>query len=99
MHAFEMRRKARAFVLVDTEPGKEEEVLKKLIELDEVKEGHIVPGEHDIILILEFERELIAPVEEKIMRFVTSKVATAEGVKDTHTIIPSYSLTKWIRSA
>lgn len=42
-----------AFVLVNIEVGYEEEVLKKIKMIPEVKEAHILHGVYDIISVLE----------------------------------------------
>lgn len=42
-----------AFVLVNIEIGYEEEVLKKIKMIPEVKEAHILHGVYDIIAVLE----------------------------------------------
>ena len=42
-----------AFVLVNIEVGYEEEVLKKIKMIPEVKEAHILHGVYDIIAVLE----------------------------------------------
>ncbi len=94
MPFFEMRRKARGFVLVDVEPGREREIAEKLMEYEEVKEAHVTPGEHDLIVVLEVEREIITPPSEKIGKFVTDVISKIEGIQNTITIIPSISLTK-----
>ncbi len=94
MAFFEMRRKARGFVLVDVEPGKEREIAEKLIGYDEVKEVHVTPGEHDLMVVLEVEREIIAHPSEKMGRFVTDVISKIEGIQNTITIIPSISLAK-----
>lgn len=99
MSAKEMKRKARAFVLIETEPGKEKEVMEKLLEFDEVKEVHIYSGEMDLIAVLETEREIIVPSSKKITDFVIDKVQSIAEIQDTETIIPTYSKTKWIERA
>lgn len=96
MTAEEMKRKARAFVLIETEPGKEKEVLEKLLEFNEVKEVHIYAGEMDLIAVLETEREVIVPSSEKITDFVIEKISSIRGIQDTETLIPTYSKTKWL---
>lgn len=95
MSAKEMKRKARAFVLIETEPGKEKEVMEKLLKFNEVKEVHIYSGEMDLIAVLETEREMIVPSSKKIADFVIDKVQSIAEIQDTETIIPTYSKTKW----
>jgi DNA-binding Lrp family transcriptional regulator len=98
MTAQEMTRKARAFVLIETDPGKEKEVMEKLLQFDEVKEVHIYSGEMDIIAVLETEREIVVPSSKKIADFVIDKIQKISAIQDTETIIPTYSKTKWIKT-
>lgn len=95
MSVREMKRKARAFVLIETDPGKEKEVMEKLLKFDEVKEVHIYAGEMDLIAVLETEREIIVPSSKKISDVVIDKIQSIAEIQDTETIIPTYSKTKW----
>ena len=95
MSAREMKRKARAFVLLSVELGKEEEVMEKLLKIGEVKEVHIITGEKDLIVVLETERELVVPSSKKITDLISRRIASINGVQDTETIIPTISKTKW----
>jgi len=95
MSAREMKRKARAFVLLSVELGKEEEVMEKLLKIGEVKEVHIITGENDLIVVLETERELVVPSSKKITDLISRRIASINGVQDTETMIPTLSKTKW----
>jgi len=96
MTAAEMKRNARAFVLIETTPGMEKKVMEDILKLDEVKEAHIYSGEMDIIAVLEVEREIIVPGSKKISDLVIDKIQHIHGVEDTETLIPTYSKTKWL---
>jgi len=96
MSAEEMKRKARAFVLIETDPGKEKTVMEKLLKFDEVKEVHIYAGEMDLIAVLETEREIVVPSSKKITDFVIDKIQSIAEIQDTETIIPTHSKTKWL---
>ncbi|UCC33419.1 MAG: Lrp/AsnC ligand binding domain-containing protein [Candidatus Bathyarchaeota archaeon] len=95
MVAEEMKRRARAFVLIETDPGKEKEVMERLLKLDEVKEAHIYSGEMDLIVVLETRREIIVPSSKRVADIVIDKIQKIHGIQDTETIIPTYSKTKW----
>lgn len=95
MTALEMKRKARAFVLIETTPGDEKNVMEGLLKIDEVKEAHIYSGEMDIIAVLEVERDIVVPGSQKITDVVIDRIQRIDGVQDTETLIPSYSKTKW----
>jgi DNA-binding Lrp family transcriptional regulator len=90
-----MKRSMRAFVFINVTPvGKVEDVTKKLLRFDEVKEVHMITGEKDLIAVLEVERELLARSSKKVLDFVVKKIANIDNVKRTETIIPTYSITK-----
>ena len=95
MTALEMKRKARAFVLIETTPGDEKNVMEGILKIDEVKEAHIYSGEMDIIAVLEVERDIVVPSSKKISDLVIDKIQRIEGIQDTETLIPTYSKTKW----
>ncbi len=97
MNAHEMKGRHRAFVFVDVEPGKDKKFLKKLLEYDEVLEAHIITGQYDVLAVLEFElygREIFSSFQETTSKFVVEKIRNLREVRDTNTIIPSYSVTK-----
>jgi len=97
MSAHEMRGIHRAFVFVDVAPGKEKRVLEKLLKYDEVIEVHLIPGQYDVLAVLEFElygREIFVSAQEAILKFVIEKIRKLREVLDTNTIFPSFSITK-----
>ena len=95
MPAQVMKRKARAFVLIETNPGDEKNVMEGILKIDEVKEAHIYSGEMDIIAVLEVERDIVVPSSKKISDLVIDKIQRIDGIQDTETLIPTYSKTKW----
>ena len=97
MSTHEMKGVHRAFVLVNVSPGKEKKILEKLLKYDEVIEGHIITGQYDVLVVLEFElygREIFASFQETASKFVVEKIRKLNNVLDTSTIIPSFSITK-----
>jgi len=97
MSTHEMKGVHRAFVLVNVAPGKEKKILEKLLKYDEVIEGHIITGQYDVLVVLEFElygREIFASFQETASKFVVEKIRKLRNVLDTSTIIPSFSVTK-----
>ncbi|MFQ6095752.1 MAG: Lrp/AsnC family transcriptional regulator [Candidatus Bathyarchaeia archaeon] len=95
--AHEMKGKHKAFVFVDVAPGKDEKVLEKLLKYDEVVEAHLIPGQYDVLLVLEFElygREIFVSPQEEISKFVIEKIRKLKDVQDTNTIYPTFSVTK-----
>ena len=60
-------------------------------------EAHLIPGQYDILVVLEFElygREIFASAQETILKFVIEKIRKIRDVRDTHTIYPALSVTK-----
>lgn len=93
--AREMRGKYTIFVLVDTVPGEEDAVLKRLLKIDEVMEIHAISGEYDLLAVLELDlrRRYFTAVKEAAQKLVR-KIRKLSGVRGTNTIVPFLSLTK-----
>lgn len=72
---------AEAFILINTEIGAEEEVLKKLKSIDGVKETYMVYGVYDIIAKIEAE-DL-----DKLKDIVTWRIRRLDKVRSTITMI------------
>ena len=92
-----MKGRHRAFVFVDVSPGKDRRVMEKLLKYDEVVEAHLIPGQYDVLVVLEFElygRQVFVSAQEAISKFVIEKIRKLRGVLDTNTIYPTLSVTK-----
>ncbi len=72
---------AKAFVLINAEIGAEDEVLKELKDIAEVKEAHVVYGVYDIITRIE------ADTMDELKEIVTSKIRRLDKVRSTLTMI------------
>lgn len=72
---------ATAYVLVNTEIGSEEEVLKDLRALPEIKEAHVVYGVYDIITRIQAE------TMEELKGVVTAKIRRMDKIRSTLTMI------------
>jgi DNA-binding Lrp family transcriptional regulator len=77
--------------MIKTDPGREREVAEKLNKLAEVKEVHLIAGEWDILVVVETEREIVLPTDEKVLELVMDKITTIPYLQDTNTMIPSFS--------
>ncbi len=84
----------KAFVLLKVEPGHEEEVVDNLLKLNEVREVHVVPGEWDILAVVQAEKEVVAPGDEKVYKLVMGKIGKIKHVRDTNTMVSHFSKTK-----
>jgi len=69
-----------AFVLINSELGKEEELLKELRSMENVKEAHFVYGVYDVIVKVEAESL------EKLKDLVTFKIRRLSNVRSTLTM-------------
>lgn len=70
-----------AFVLVSAEVGSEEEVVKELREMDNIKEAHLVYGVYDIVAKVEAE------TMEKLKAVIAQKVRKLTGIRSTLTLL------------
>ena len=71
----------KAIVMINTEVGKEDEILETLFGLNEVKDVFLVYGIHDIVAIVEAE------TMDKLRTLITEKIRRLDGVKNTLTSI------------
>ena len=69
-----------AFVLINSELGKEEELLKELRSIENVKETHFVYGVYDVIVKVEAESM------EKLKDLITFKIRRLNDVRSTLTM-------------
>ena len=90
----ELKKTARAFVLLEVALGKEQKVMEELLEFSEVKEVHEITGEKDVLAVIEIERDIVVPGAQKIADFVTDKIGKIHGIRETQTIIPTMSKIK-----
>jgi DNA-binding Lrp family transcriptional regulator len=70
-----------AFVLINAEIGSEDEVLKDLRAMEQVKEAYVVYGVYDIVAKVESE------TMDKLKEIVTWKVRRLNKVRSTLTMI------------
>ena len=72
---------AVAFVLVNAELGTEEDVIREIRKLSEVKEAHLVYGMYDIMVKVE------GPSVEKVKETVNVKNRKMDNIRSTLTMI------------
>lgn len=90
----DMRTVGRVFLLINVATGKEDTIAGKLLKLKEIREVHIVPGNYDLLAVIEVERGLIETVPDKVVRVVKGKIRKMSGVSHTVTLIPLTSKVK-----
>jgi DNA-binding Lrp family transcriptional regulator len=71
----------KAFILIDTSPGKAKEVANKLRQVSGVSAAHAVTGPHDIIAVAE------APDVSSLGELVVQKIQSVTGVNRSLTSI------------
>ena len=84
----EMKRMTAAFLLINVETRREDRIMEKLFDHEEVREVHFVPGEFDIIAKIVVESDWLSSESEMIGQFVQQHVRSIAGVTKTRTIIP-----------
>jgi DNA-binding Lrp family transcriptional regulator len=93
----ELKDKCRAFIFIDVAPGKERNVVNKLMKHKEVMEAHLVTGQHDILVVCECDihgHPLFTTPQQLVHNFIIEKIRNIREVRDTNTIVPVQSLTK-----
>ncbi|EHP69501.1 transcriptional regulator [Metallosphaera yellowstonensis MK1] len=70
-----------AIVLINTDPGGEEEVFNKLKQMNEVSETYIVYGVYDIVTKLD------APDMDTLRNFISNNIRKLPKVRSTLTMI------------
>jgi len=94
-HLFELELTAKGFVYIKVKPGREKNVMKELLKIDNIRETHMIPGEYDILTVIEVKKTLLPPhYPETITKIVTDKISKIHDVQDTDTIIPDASKTR-----
>ena len=90
----EMKQGINVFILMNVQARKENKLMDKLFELEEVKEVHAVHGDVDLIVKVVLTRDLLSSDAEIISQFVSERVRQLPGVISTKTLIPGISKIK-----
>jgi len=84
----------KAFVLVKADPGHEKNVVQNLMKIKEVKEAHVIPGEWDLMVILNIPKDIVVPGDQKVYNLVMEQITKIKHVQDTNTMVSQYSESK-----
>ncbi|PID74288.1 MAG: transcriptional regulator [Deltaproteobacteria bacterium] len=90
----EMKREITVFILLNIEGRYEEEVIDRLLGLDEVREVHSVHGSFDVITKVVLSRDLLSSDAELISHFTQYTIRQWEGIISSQTLIPGLSKVK-----
>jgi len=91
-----MKGKYVIFVFVDTETIDTKKILEKISRLPEVIEVHVISGQYDLLAVVNIElygKAVFTSIQELAQETI-EKIRKIEGVRDTNTIVPFYSVTK-----
>jgi len=77
----------RSFLLIKTQPGLEKEVFDKIQPFPEIREIHLIPGEFDLLAVLESPESQIDP-RRNVTEVVVDRIRKLGGIVDTRLIIP-----------
>lgn len=95
----EMTRGITVFVLINVQGKKEDRIIEKLSEFDEIQEIHSVHGDVDLLVKIVLTRSLLSSDAEMISQFVHKKIRQIPGIISTKTLIPGFSRVKENTSA
>ena len=87
-------RRAYAFVFIKTRPGKQQEVMGRIMRRKEVVESHLLLGKSDVLVVLEFEKSAFPSVPENVARMITEGMARIKSIVETETLCPIRSVVK-----
>jgi DNA-binding Lrp family transcriptional regulator len=83
----------RAIVYIKAKKGREKDLVHSLLELPEVREAHLIPGDWDILAVLGL-LPTDASAERAVLDYVIKSIRSNELVESTSTIVPVYSYSK-----
>ena len=84
----------KGFVFIASEAGKANELMRKLLEVPEVRGVYMLIGKADVLAELEVEKSLINPPPQHIADIVETRIAKMQPVHDTETYVPLESMIK-----
>ena len=90
----EMKREITVFMLLNIEGKEEEELLRRMKELDEIREIHTVHGSFDLLIRITLHRDLLSSDAELISQFTQETIRQWPGINSTQTLIPGISIIK-----
>lgn len=82
----------KAFVFIQSKPGKEKELMHKLLKIREVIRAHLLSGRPDLLAELEVEKSFIDPPPNHVADIVENKVEGLKEVLETATYVPIESI-------
>ena len=90
----EMKREITVFVLINIEGKYEQQLIDKLLALDEVQEVHAIHGSIDLLVKIILMRDILSSDAELISQFIQSTIRQWKGIVSSQTLIPGLSRVK-----
>jgi DNA-binding Lrp family transcriptional regulator len=85
---------AKGFVFISSEAGKAPEVMRKILDIPEVRGVYLLFGKSDILVELEVEKSMVNPPPQRIASIVETRIAKMPAVHHTQTFVPLESIVK-----
>ena len=89
-----MKQYTRAFILIQTEPMREKDVMEDLLHMEEVVEVHMITGEYDVLAVVQVKRHFLEADYDNVFNSAIAKIEGTKFVVDTNTVIGMASKTK-----
>jgi len=83
----------RAFTYLKIRGGDLDRIKEILLTLPEVREMHLLTGDWDVFVVLEFDPTRAK--KRQVLDFVTERIRGIPEVLDTSTLVPEYTVTKF----
>jgi len=84
----------KAFTFIQTSAGKENELMRQLLQIPDVTGAHLLFGKADVLVELSVEKSFIHPPPLHVANLVQNKISKLNGVRDTDTYVPLESIMK-----
>ena len=72
-----------AYILIVSETGSEQHVIKKLLMIDEIKDVNRVWGAYDVVV------KVVGPTSDVVREIIKEKIRMIDGIKTTYSLIVS----------
>jgi DNA-binding Lrp family transcriptional regulator len=84
----------KGFIFIQSETGKDKELMNKLLEIPEVCGVHLLFGKADVLAELMVEKSFVNPPPQRIAEIIETRIAKLTAVHDTDTYVPLESIVK-----
>ena len=85
---------AKGFVFISSEAGTAPAIMRKMLEIPEVRGVYLLFGKSDILVELEVERSMVNPPPQRVASIVETRIAKIPDVHHTQTFVPLESIVK-----